>query len=100
LQSGLYNSGKIECEKLYQGFQNLHKQLDALGLKLLCMGYRYDVRPSGMALSMGPGIAVYILRLGEPAFERVNIFDPTDEEDAVVSYEEQQAFLCKWADSL
>src|SRR6476659_8574474 len=59
LQSNMFNSGKITCEKLYEGFQDLHKRLDAQGLKLLCMGYRYDVRPSGMALSMGHGTRAY-----------------------------------------
>ena len=100
LQSNIFNSGKIGCERLYHGFQDLHKQLDSLGLKLLCMGYRYDVRPSGMAMSMGHGTLAYIHKLGEPATELVNVFDSTDEVDAVVSFEEQISYNMKWINSL
>lgn len=95
LQSGIFNSGQIRCEKIYTGFQELHKMLDKLELKLLCMGYRYDVRPSGMALSMGNGTVAYIRKLGQSARELV-----TDEADAVVSYQEQLSFNAKWIDSL
>ena len=100
LQSNIFNSGKIGCERLYHCFQDLHKQLDSLGLKLLCMGYRYDVRPSGMAMSMGYGTLAYIHKLGEPATELVNVFDSTDEVDAVVSFEEQISYNMKWINSL
>src|SRR6185295_2328470 len=100
LQSDMFNSGKITCEKFYEGFQDLHKRLDAQGLKLLCMGYRYDVRPSGMALSMGHGTRAYIHRLGEPATELVDIFDSTDDEKTVVSYQEQMSYNLKWIESL
>jgi hypothetical protein len=100
LQSNIFNSDKIKCERLYRGFQDLHKRLDSLGLKLLCMGYRYDVRPSRMALSMGHGTLAYIHKLGEPATELVNIFDSTDEVEAVVSCEEQKSYYMKWINSL
>jgi hypothetical protein len=100
LQSNIFNSEKIKCERLYHSFQDLHKQLDSLGLKLLCMGYRYDVRPSGIALSMGHGTLAYLLKLGEPATQLANIFDPTDEAEAVVSYEEQKFYYMKWINSL
>ena len=100
LQSNIFNSGKIKCDRLYHGFQNLHKQLDSLGLKLLCRGYRYDVHPSGIALSMGHGTLAYIHKLGEPGTELVNVFDSTDEVEAVVSYEEQKSYYMKWINSL
>ena len=100
LHSNIFSSGKIRCQKLYEGFQELHKILDTLNLKLLCMGYRYDVRPSGMALSMGHGTLAYICKLGEPATEMVNIFDSTDEADAIVSYEEQLLYKLRWIDSI
>jgi len=100
LQSNIFNSDKIKCERLYQGFQDLHKQLDSLGLKLLCMGYRYDVRPSRMGLSMGHGTLAYVHKLGEPATQLVNIFDSTDEVEAVVSCEEQKSYYMKWINSL
>jgi hypothetical protein len=100
LQSDFYNSGKIPCEILYDGFQLLHRQLDGLDIKLLCQGYRYDVRPSGMALDMGHGILAYIMKLGRPATELVNIFDSTDNVADIVSYNEQQSYFGKWIDSL
>jgi hypothetical protein len=100
LQSDIYNSGQIICKRLYDGFQELHQQLDAKQMKLLCMGFRYDVRPSGMALSMGHGTLAYKFRLGEPAFEQVSIFDQTSDVEAVVGYDEQQLFFRKWVDSL
>ena len=64
------------------------------------MGYRYNVRPSGMALSMGHGTLAYLLKVGESATELVNIFDSTNEAEAVVRYEEQKSYYMKWINSL
>jgi hypothetical protein len=100
LQSDFYNSGVIECDRIYEGFQELHQRLDAKVLKLLCMGYRYDVRPSGMALSMGHGTLAYKVHLGKPATEKVGIFDETEDENSIVTYEEQNIYYRKWFDSL
>jgi hypothetical protein len=100
LQSDIFNSGKINCEKLFEGFQDLHKLLDDRRFKLLCMGYRYDVYPSGMALSMGHGTLAYVHILGQPATQLVDLFEPTNELESIVSYEEQISYKRKWADSL
>lgn len=95
-----FDSGKITGEKLFYCLLVLHQKLDAAGLKLLCIGCRYDVYPSGMALSMGQGTTAYKMILGQPATELVNIFDPTDDVGAIWPLAEKKAFHTKWFESL
>jgi hypothetical protein len=95
-----FDSGKINGEKIYPLLQKLHVQLDALDAKLLCNAFRFDVRPSGMALSMGDGLRAYKMELGVQATELVNVLDPTDDLSAIASFDEQNIFFEKWIGSL
>jgi hypothetical protein len=100
LFSATFNSDKIEGEKLYYCMQDLHQVLDSHNIKLLCNAFRYDVHPTPMALSMGHGINAVKLIKGKKASELVNIFDPTDDIDAVVSVEDQKNYYLEWRKSL
>jgi hypothetical protein len=97
-----FDSGLIEGKKLYECFQILHKKLDDLGVKLLCNGFRRDVRPSRMSLDMGDGIIAYKHRLGvrPTAKDKVNIFDPTDDIDWLGTVKEQEDFYREWLQSI
>jgi hypothetical protein len=99
LISADFDSGKVDGKKLFYCMQSLHGMLDALDMKLLCNGFRYDVYPSGMALDMGHGMMACKMVKGQPAKELVNIIDPTDDIDAIVSVDEQKAFRREWLDS-
>lgn len=95
-----YDSGIIKAKNAYSAMQQLHEKLDENGIKLLCNCYRYDIRPSGMSLSMGGGAQGYKLILGQSAKELVNIFEPTFDIEAIVSVDEQKKFYRKWINSL
>jgi hypothetical protein len=95
-----YDSGKIESDKLYHCLTKLHKQLDEVGIKLLCQGCRYDVKPSGMSLSMGQGVVAYRHEIAQPAIEKVNIFDATDDLNAIKPLEEKNKFFDTWIASM
>jgi hypothetical protein len=100
LRSKGYDSGKVTGEKLFFCLQKLHEKLDALSFKLLCNGCRYDVYPSRMSLDMGGGVKAYKLELGKPGKDMVDIFDPTEDINAVRSVAEQKAYRQKWLESL
>lgn len=96
LQFDKFDSGIINGNHVYQAMQNLHKELDLRGIKLLCNCFRYDVRPSGMSIDMGGGVQAYKLRPGEQAKDLVNIFDSTDDIASIVTFEEQKEYYLKW----
>ncbi len=95
-----FDSGRIFAEKLYDCMQSLHRMLDSRNCKLLVNAFRFDIHPSRMALDMGVGIKAYKLVKGKPATELVNIFDPTEEIEAIVSFERQKEFYREWVNSL
>ena len=80
--------------------RTLHRQLDSAGVKLLCNGFRYDVR--GSAMSRTPmGTRAYRLNPHKQHLtgaDLVYIFDPTDDADAIVTVEEQEAYFKKYLD--
>jgi hypothetical protein len=100
LIAGNFDSGKITGDKLYFCMQKLHTILDTEGIKLLCNAFRYDVYPSKMSISMGQGTKAYKMVMGKPATELVNIFDPTEDLEAIVTYEKQVEFVKEWSNSL
>jgi hypothetical protein len=53
-----------------------------------------------MALDMGHATRAYKLVKRRSATESVNIFDPTDEIDAIMPFEVQRKFYREWMDSL
>jgi hypothetical protein len=84
---------------LFDALTSLRSALEKIGIQLLCAGARSDVFPSGMCRDMFRGRKAYILKLGFPARDFVDIFDYSDSQ-AVGSVSEQQAFYEKWFASL
>jgi hypothetical protein len=100
LQSAAFNSEKFESDVLYYCMRKLHGALDSRNMKLLCNGFRYDVHPSGMSISMGQGIKAYKLVMGQPGTELLNIFDATDRLDLIGTVEDQKKYYEEWMKSL
>lgn len=95
-----YDSGMIIGKTIYESMRNLQVMLDQDKIKLLCNCFRFDMRPSRMSHSMGGGLLAYKLILGIPGKDRFNIFEPTDDADAIVSQKEQDEYYRKWLNSL
>src|SRR4051794_8095008 len=62
-------------DDLFEALIAFRHELESEGAFLLCNGSRVDVFPSGMSRTMGGGRIAYIIRLGHPATETVDIFD-------------------------
>lgn len=62
--------------------------------------FDYDVYPSSMSLDMGHGVKAYKMVMGMSTRQVVDIFDPTDDIDAIVTLEEQKKFRNEWIRSL
>lgn len=79
----------------------IRKQLDPLGIRLLCQGSRRDVWPSGMSAQMSDGLKAYVHVLGRRgrSADLVNVFDPAPA-DLVGTIAEQTADRDAWASSL
>jgi hypothetical protein len=84
---------------LFDALIALRKELGKMGCQILCAGARVDVFPSGMGRDMGRGRKAYVLRLGQPATELLDIFEYAPPE-MVGSVEQQRAFHTKWVESL
>lgn len=95
-----YDSGNILGSTIYHAMQNLHKELDKKGAKLMCNCFRFNIRPSNMSIDMGGGIMAYKHKIGEQPTEMVNIFDEEKDPSTIVSYEEQKAYYLKWVESI
>ena len=59
----------------FNAIQALRQYLEAKGYRLLCVGARPDVVPSGISRSMGGGRQAYFIRSGKQATELIDIFD-------------------------
>jgi hypothetical protein len=84
---------------LSDAFNALRRELEKMGLQLLCAGARQDVFPSGMSRSMGGGRKAYITRLGFPGGPLVDIFDYSESE-ILSSIAQQEKFHKEWIESL
>jgi hypothetical protein len=60
-----------------------------------CTGCRID-----SAYRATGGYGTYIITYGEPASERVSLFEPTDEIEKLCTVEEHKVSYKKWVDSL
>lgn len=98
--SGLGMQGRVfEENSLFDALIVLRKQLESAGFRLICAGARRDAYPSGMARSMGGARKAYILELGKPATELVDIFAVTESEQ-VGTVQEQKCYRQQWMASL
>lgn len=88
-------------DDLFDAQISLRKEVEAMGCRLLCVGARSDVYPSGMSRSMSGGRTAYVNRLG--AFptkdDLVDIFAYAAP-DVVGSIEQQRNFHAQWVGSL
>lgn len=80
---------------MFEALIALRLLLERRGGCLLCAGARTNVFPSSMSRDMGGGRMAYVLRLGEPALELVDIF-ASAERSQVGTVEEQRAFQSLW----
>ncbi len=84
---------------LFSAFLSLREDLEKYGGRLLCAGARVNVWPSGMSRSMGGGLKAYVMVLGRPATEKVDIFDEAILEQ-IGTVGEQRHFHDNWCKSL
>lgn len=68
-------------------------------LRPLCAGARVDAYPSRMSRQMSGGRKVYLMEMGKPAEDLVDIFDEAPAEK-VGSVEAQRQYFQKWLVSL
>ena len=90
---------EFTARDLFDALVALRRELEKLGIKLLCAGARTDVFPSGMSRSMGGGRKAYVMRMGTPASELVDIFDYAGPE-LVGGVDQQREFRDQWLVSL
>ncbi|MDL2302371.1 hypothetical protein LJC58_08450 [Lachnospiraceae bacterium OttesenSCG-928-D06] len=88
-------------DNFFEALIEIRKELESLGINLLCRGCCTKVYPSAMLLSMGSGRKAYKLTIGEPATNNmlVDIFESCDEKD-YGTIEEQKKFYKSWLDSI
>jgi hypothetical protein len=91
--------GKFRGEDLFEALITLRAELEKTGQKILCSGSRVDVFPSGMSRSMAGGRKAYVMELGLPATELVDILDYADPE-SIGSIEQQRQFHQEWIKSI
>jgi len=89
------------ADNYFEALIELRKELENLGIQLLCKGCCKTVYPSAMLSNMGSGKWAYILSLGKQASKEllVDIFESCEESD-YASIEEQNNYFVKWTKSL
>jgi hypothetical protein len=92
-------SSEFVGDDLFDALISLRRVLDQQGRKLLCAGARKDVSPSGMSRNMGNARKAYVTKIGAPATQTVDIFDPA-EPDEVGTVNEQRLYRDTWIASL
>lgn len=93
-------SAQAEGRDLFDGLQQIRRELEPRGWYPLCNGARIDCYPSGMARDMGGGRAVYELTMGKPGRPPlVGLFEPAPPE-RVGAVADQDAYYSRWLDSL
>lgn len=85
----------------FDALLDIRKELEKIGLLIICYGASRNVYPSGMSRSMGSGEKAYKLTFGKQALNKdiVKIFDDGPDVDPA-TIEEQEAYFDKWLKSL
>ena len=98
-----YNGKEITAaeDDYFEALCSIRLSLENEGLFPHCYGASRNAYPSPMSRSMGGGIQIYKLRLGEPAkmIDLVYIFDESPDMEPVTVLEQQQ-FFQEWIMSL
>lgn len=90
---------KFEDRDTFDALVKLRNWLAERGCIILCQGARENVWPSGMGRCMGGGRKAYIMEIGKPATELVNIFDEAQPEQ-IVDTKTQRIFFERWKNSI
>jgi hypothetical protein len=99
VRSAGFDEQSFGADDLFNALIKWRREIDAQGSKLLCAGARRDVTPSGMSRSMGGARKAYVIKIGQPATIKVDIFDHADATE-VVTVDEQKRFADQWFASL
>ena len=87
----------FEAHDAFEALIAYRTEREAVGEKVLCIGARTDVWPSGMSRDMGGGLKAHVTRYGEQTRrdDLVYIFDEAPE-DLVGTVREQRDFAERW----
>lgn len=99
VRGGGFDERSFSADDLFKALVKWRQEIDAQGSRLLCAGARLDVTPSGMSRTMGGARKAYIIKIGQPATMKVDIFDHADAAQ-VATVSEQQRFADEWIASL
>lgn len=85
---------------VFDGLQQLRRELEPLGWYPLCNGARVDCYPSGMARDMGGGRSVYVLTIEDKGRKPrlVGTLEPAPREK-VGTVAEQDTYFRRWLDA-
>ena len=100
LEVTIDNVGRFykESNNYFDALIGLRKELEPLGIKLLCFGARKDVWASGMQRDMAAGVMAYLLSAeGEGRKPEQSIFDFAPPE-SIGTVREQHAYADAWID--
>ena len=95
-------SGEVltaQAADCYAALQGVRRKSEGRGWSVHCLGARRNVWPSAMSRDMGGGFKAYLMTMGQPATELVDILE-LDESPDGSTVAEQEAFRKSWFDSL
>jgi len=88
-----------QASDCFAALQEIRRKIEGRGWAIHCLGARRNVWPSAMSRDMGGGFKAYMLTIGQPATELVDILDVDDSPDGS-TISEQESFAKSWFDSL
>ena len=87
------------ADDFFEALRQIRLELETQNAMILCNGARIDAYPSGVSRQMSLGRIAYLNQMGQPAQQKVAIFDKT-EADWVASVAEQDKYYHAWLVSL
>lgn len=88
-----------QASDCFAALQAIRRKTEERGWSIHCLGSRRNVWPSAMSRDMGGGFKAYVLTIGQPATELVDILD-VDESPDGSTVAEQESFAKSWFESL
>ena len=87
------------ADDFFDALRQIRLELETQNAMILCNGARIDAYPSGVSRQMSLGRIAYLNQMGQPAQQKVAIFDKT-EANWVASVAEQDKYYHAWLASL
>ena len=87
------------ADDFFDALRQIRLELETQNVMILCNGARIDAYPSGVSRQMSLGRIAYLNQMGQPAQQKVAIFDKT-EANWVASVAEQDKYYHAWLASL